>query len=119
MKTLNELRLQAENMFFSKMQDPCSPLADLASRLLFRAGWSAAVEELTRWRDPKEKLPEAMKPILVKYGIRRDISVMRLEFTADKRRIWAVNNTNYFVLDREILGWRPIIELPDDGEKEG
>lgn len=34
MKTLEELRKEAEDLFFSKMQAPCSPLADLASRLL-------------------------------------------------------------------------------------
>ena len=66
MKTIEELRLQAENMLFSKMRGPCSPLADLASRLLFRAGWSAAAEELLRWRNPKEELPDDNKQVLVK-----------------------------------------------------
>lgn len=75
MKTLNELRLQAENMLFSKMQDPCSPLADLASRLLFRAGWSAAVKELTRWRG---------HPLIGRYeNILREIS-MTGRFTLHK-----------------------------------
>lgn len=65
MKTLEELRKEAEDLFFSKMQAPCSPLADLASRLLFRAGWSDAVKELTKWRDTKKELPETDKEVLV------------------------------------------------------
>lgn len=65
MKTLEELRKEAEDLFFSKMQAPCSPLADLASRLLFRAGWSDAVKELTKWRDPNMELPEADVEVLV------------------------------------------------------
>ena len=65
MKTIEELRKQAEDLFFSKMQDPCSPLADLASRLLFRAGWSDAVKELTKWHDPKVELPGTDVYVLV------------------------------------------------------
>lgn len=124
MKTLEELRLQAENMFCSKMQDPCSPLADLASRLLFRAGWSAAAEELLRWRNPKEELPEDNKQVLVK----TDRGVLTAFHWGNGEFIMPQGGMGYTDLQPEeideeteevlydILGWRPIIELPEDGE---
>ena len=78
----------------------------------FIAGAESEREELLRWRDPDKELPEEYTPVLVRYGhIETRKAVVWLMVTPGGRRVWNVDNSDMVILDKDIIGWRPIIEL--------
>lgn len=103
MKTLEQLRKEAEENYAGHSYP----------REVFRAGWDAAVNYLTKWHDPKENLPGSGRIVIIK-----------VRYTVDGLVDYRIGTTIYGKLciagrheDCDILGWRPIVELPDDGEK--
>lgn len=108
-KTIKALRLQAEEEWFGcgKFYDEHADL--YWPRASFRAGWDAAVKELTRWRDPKEELPEDGIAVIVKlYGKGRCVATFASQFPTRSR--WFGLCSDLELEDDEVLGWRPIIE---------
>ena len=91
----------------------------------FIAGAKSERVELTRWRDPKEELPEDNKQVLIK----TDRGVMTAFHWGNGEFIIPQVGMGYIDLQPEeieddtgevlynILGWRLIVELPEDGEK--
>lgn len=78
----------------------------------FIAGAKSEREELLRWRAPEKELPEEYTPVLVRYGhIETRKAVVWLMVTPEGRRVWNVDNSDMAILDKDIIGWRPIIEL--------
>lgn len=66
-------------------------------------------EELTRWRDPKEELPELLTPVLGKQSdtkITYYKVVYRREYDDDNGYYWTDNGCRSLYID----GWRPILE---------
>lgn len=122
METIKAQREQAENKFIGCEKLYYDDEAELlSSRLSFRAGWSAAVEELLRWRDPKEELPEERRAVLVKTDVDINIGFYfgHGEFSVGDIGTGLVDRKDEDEDSYLILGWRPIVELPEDGEKEG
>lgn len=63
-------------------------------------------EELTRWRDPKEKLPPVGKIVLVKI-------IFGSGYTLAKRGDegwWYADSEEWAMSDKQVIGWRPIHE---------
>ena len=91
----------------------------------FTAGAISERNELLRWRDPKEELPEDNKQVLIK----TDRGVTTAFHWGNGEFIMPQVGMGYIDLQPEeieddteevlynILGWRPIVELPEDGEK--
>lgn len=78
----------------------------------FIEGAKSERKEMLRWHDPMVELPEEYTPVLVRYGhieIRK--AVVWLMVTPEGRRVWNVDNSDMVILDKEIIGWRPIVEL--------
>jgi hypothetical protein len=73
------------------------------------AGSKAKYEELTRWHDPKEELPEKYKDVEIKTD-KGKVSVCNMDLDELGRRFWNVSRTNYMIPDANILGWREIHE---------
>lgn len=73
-----------------------------ATELDFIAGAQSEREELTRWYNPKDKLPEPLKDVLVKCSDGTYLVDMFLP-TPKKFHCEAA-------LYGEVLGWRPILE---------
>lgn len=75
----------------------------------FFAGAKSEREELLRWRDPKEELPEEGEDVLIKL------------ITGQCEVGCYIEHVNWRgadgIVDDYIAGWRPIVELPEDGEK--
>lgn len=67
----------------------------------------AAYEELTRWHDPKEELPEKYKDVEIKTD-KGKVSVCNMDLDERGRRYWYVSRTNYMIPDANIIGWREI-----------
>lgn len=65
--------------------------------------------ELTRWHDPKVKLPEEHIDVEVKTDAGK-VSVCNLETDDKGNRFWNVSRTNYVVRDVHVIGWREIYE---------
>lgn len=92
----------------------------------FTAGAISERNELLRWRDPKEELPEDNKQVLIK----TDRGVTTAFHWGNGEFIMPQVGMGYIDLQPEeieddteevlynILGWRLIVELPEDGEKE-
>lgn len=66
-------------------------------------------EELTRWRNPKEELPEERRDVEVKTD-KGKVSVCNMDLDELGHRFWNVSRTNYMIPDANILGWREIHE---------
>lgn len=69
-------------------------------------------EELTRWHDPKEELPEYYKVVEVKWygsGLIR-ISTAWLSAGDAGGYLWTIEGTSRLINVRNILGWREIHE---------
>lgn len=111
MKTLEQLRKEAEmenfgNKFFNS-------ILDKNNMQYFRSGWDEAIRVLTRWHDPKEELPGSGRIVIIKVRYTADGFVdYRIGTTISGKLCIAGRHE-----DCEILGWRYIHELPDDGEK--
>lgn len=73
------------------------------------AGSKAKYEELTRWRNPKEELPEEHRDVEVKTD-KGKVSVCNMDLDELGHRFWNVSRTNYMIPDANILGWREIHE---------
>lgn len=66
------------------------------------AGSKAKYEELTRWRDPKESVPEHEWAVLVKITTR----IYDVASYSSKIERWVIEN--YSLGRDEIIGWREI-----------
>ena len=69
-------------------------------------------EELTRWRDPKESLPEYYKSVMItfrKSGLIR-MAVAWLSAGDAGEYSWTIDGTNVLVNEKKVVGWRPIHE---------
>lgn len=76
------------------------------------AGAKAQYEELTRWHDPKEELPEYYKVVEVKWygsGLIR-ISTAWLSAGDAGGYLWTIEGTSRLINVKNILGWREIQE---------
>lgn len=107
MKTLEELRKEAEDAEIGHDESKDSAYIHGFYRQIFRGGWDAAVKELTRWRDPKKELPEKSCRLFVlgtfSDGIAAETGGW---YTAPDKKFYADINASF-----TIIGWRPIIEL--------
>ena len=65
-KTLEELRKEAEDAEIGHDESKDSAYTHGFVRQIFRAGWYAAVKELTRLHDSKVELPDTDVEVLVK-----------------------------------------------------
>lgn len=85
----------------------------------FFAGAKYEREELLRWRDPKEELPEYYRTVLIKYlkGGLYTYAAAWLSVSDNNEYLWTIAETNMLISDRSVHYWRPIVELPYDGEK--
>lgn len=92
--------------------DDQSEANDIIDSKEFRSAWGAFVKYLFKWHDPKVELPEEYTPVLVRYGhIETRKAVVWLMVTPQGRRVWNVDNSDMVILDKDIIGWRPIVEL--------
>lgn len=76
------------------------------------AGAKAQYEELTRWHNPKEELPEYYKVVEVKWygsGLIR-ISTAWLSAGDAGGYLWTIEGTSRLINVKNILGWREIQE---------
>lgn len=71
------------------------------------SGAEAEHEELTRWRNPKEELPEEHIDVEVKTD-KGKVSVCNMDLDELGHRFWNVSRTNYMIPDANIIGWREI-----------
>lgn len=77
------------------------------------AGSKAKYEELTRWHDPKEELPEYIKVVEVKYKAFNKIMMaiaFRLGDLWSGKNKWCIDGTSVRIDHENILGWREIHE---------
>lgn len=67
-------------------------------------------EELTRWHDPKEELPEYYKAVEVKYKLSGLIRISTAWLSAGDAGgyLWTIDGTNRII--KNIIGWREIHE---------
>lgn len=65
MKTLEELRKEAEDAEIGHDESRDSVYFHSFYRQIFRGGWDAAVKELMRWYDTAKKLPKKGSEVLV------------------------------------------------------
>lgn len=106
MKTLEELRNNAEKIMFGETIEGSLP--ESLARLSFRAGWDAAVKELTRWRNPTKELPDGSEDVLIKTTMCRRYCVA-FRNDGSKNYRWQENNGS--IDDDMVIGWRPIINV--------
>lgn len=85
----------------------------------FIAGAKSEREELLRWRDPKKELPDYYHTVLIKYikGGLYTYAAAWLSVSDNNEYLWTIAETNMLISDRSVHYWRPIVELPYDGEK--
>lgn len=94
----------------------------------FFAGAKSEREELLRWRDPKEELPDREQYDWVLIRIRGCDGFIGLPHIGELRSDGYWHSKDYDDLFKlgesfeerlncKVIGWRPIIELPEDGEK--
>lgn len=64
------------------------------------------LSEAARWRDPKEKLPETGKPVLVKYRTAKNVEKYGIGkyFNLGIGNPWTIEGST----SRAVVGWRPI-----------
>lgn len=76
------------------------------------AGAKAKHEEMTRWHDPKEELPEYYKAVEIKHrrsGLIR-ISTAWMSAGDAGGYLWTIDGTNVLVNVKNVIGWREIHE---------
>jgi hypothetical protein len=84
-----------------------------AERAVELAGAKAQYEELARWHDPKEELPEYIKVVEVKYKAFNKIMMaiaFRLGDLWSGENKWCIDGTSVRIDHENILGWREIHE---------
>lgn len=77
------------------------------------AGAKAQYEELTRWHDPKDDLPEYVEVVEVKYKAFGKIMMAvawRLGCLDSCEDAWYIDGTNRRIDPEAIIGWREIHE---------
>jgi hypothetical protein len=74
-------------------------------RLLYM-GYLAGYKEVARWRDPKEVLPTAGEPVIVKYRTAKNVEKHGIGkyFNLGIGNPWTIEGST----GREVIGWRPI-----------
>lgn len=108
MKTIEELRKEAEIDFVAKTKSGVNPLAECISRLSFISGWDAAVNELLRWHDLKKELPETDVEVLVMvHTDGHTYDVMRY----DMHGWWQKIPGGWDTAEHTPIGWRYIHEI--------
>lgn len=89
----------------------CIPTYD-ALEWLIQFGKSER-DELTRWHDPKEELPEYVKAVEVKYKAFGKIMMAvawRLGCLDNGEDVWYIDGTSRRIYHENIIGWREIQE---------
>lgn len=79
----------------------------------FQNGAEWMRKELTRWRDPKEELPEYVKAVEVKYKAFGKIMMAvawRLGCLDNGEDVWYIDGTSRRIYHENIIGWREIQE---------
>lgn len=104
MKTIDEM---ADAYCRENAQQEGHDIEDVRNAYL--SGAEHVHEELTRWHDPKEVIPEQYKDVEVK-DYKGRVSVCNLEVDELGRRFWNVSRTNFSILNSNIIGWREIHE---------
>ena len=104
MKTLEQRAKEYAHKYRRERQDLGGKEAD-AVYLGFIEGAKSERAELTRWRDPKEEVPEAGVDVLIKL------------ITGKCEVGYYIEHVNWRgadgIVDDYIVGWRPIIEEED------
>lgn len=70
------------------------------------SGYVAGATEAMRWRDPKEELPTAGEPVIVKYRTAKNVEKHGIGkyFNLGIGNPWIIEGST----GREVIGWRPI-----------
>lgn len=113
MTTIKERAKEYAHKYHRDTQDLSGESAD-AAYAGFLAGAKSEREELLRWRDPKEELPDYYHSVLIKYlkdGL-YTYAVVWLSVGDDDKYLWTIAETNMLISDRSVHSWRPIVELP-------
>lgn len=114
MKTIEEKAIEYANAGTTLFMDTAEE--DIIYRdglaLSYAAGAKWIREELTRWNDPKESLPEYYKSVMIKFrqsGLIR-MAVAWLSAGDAGEYLWTIDGTNVLVNEKKVIGWRPIHE---------
>ena len=75
----------------------------------YLAGAKAEREEMTRWLDPKEELPDDDRDVLVKTTLCTKYCIAFYKANGYRNHHWHENNGP--LMDDMVIGWRPIHEL--------
>lgn len=112
MKTIKEKAKEYAHKYRRDTQDLSGERAD-AAYAGFLAGAKSEREELLRWRDPKEELPEEFQTVLVKTDVDINIGFYygHGEFSVGDMGNGLVDRKDEYEDSYLILGWRPINEL--------
>lgn len=89
--------------------DSCYNIHGKCEHDAYIAGAKSEREELTRWHDPKEEMPEERRDVEVKTD-KGKVSVCNMDLDELGHRFWNVSRTNYMIPDANIIGWREIHE---------
>lgn len=107
MKTLEDLRKEAEDAEIGHDESKDSAYIHGFYRQIFRAGWDAAVNKLVKWHDPKFELPEISCRIAILGEFSDDIPA--------ETGGWYDADTKQFHPDINgiftVIGWRHIYKL--------
>lgn len=112
METIKERARKYACDYIIPDSDECKRCYDIHGKCEHDAYIQASVwmlGELTRWRDPKEELPEERRDVEVKTD-KGKVSVCNMDLDELGHRFWNVSRTNYMIPDANIIGWREIHE---------
>lgn len=103
MKTVEEKANEYVSNQFSRLEHSYE-----MQEMIFRTedGFLAGYSEAMRWRDPKEELPTAGEPVIVKYRTAKNVEKHGIGkyFNLGIGNPWTIEGST----GREVIGWRPI-----------
>ncbi len=112
MKTIEERADEYVDMPCTGKCDECTMIEGTCrfynDRVSFIAGAQSEHEELTKWHDPKEELPDTNRDVLIKTTL---LAKYRIAFyKADGQRNYHWHQNNGAIDDDMVIGWREIHE---------
>ena len=112
MKSLEELRQQAEEGWIKCEGLYADEIEFLSLRSSFRIGWDAAVKELARWRNPAEELPSDSMRVLVHVQLPNRASLVTEGWygTHPSEQGWHIDISWEGL---HVVGWRPLLDVSD------